>query len=93
MKSVRTTIGAALAVVGFLVLLLPGPLGWPGIPPLLFGLLLIMSGSVGARRWFIQASRQDKLMFGRFRTWLRGRAKKRHERRLTGKASDAPKRS
>lgn len=81
MRTVRLWGGVALCVVGFLIILLPGPLGWPGIPPFLLGLLLIMSASYGARRWFVQASRQDRLILGRFRGWL-----KRRNRARRGKA-------
>lgn len=83
MRTVRLWAGYALMAVGFIILLLPGPAGWPGIPPFLFGLLLVLSASPGARRWFIQAARQDKLVLGRFRRWLRNRAKTRHEKRTT----------
>lgn len=80
MRTVRLWGGGALAVVGFLILLLPGPLGWPGIPPLLIGLLLVMSASRGAKRMFLQAAKQDKIMLGRFRRWLRQRTAKRFQR-------------
>jgi hypothetical protein len=39
---------------------------------------LILSASRGAKRWFIKTARQEPMMFGRFRRYLRGRARKRH---------------
>jgi hypothetical protein len=80
-------IGGALALVGFLILLLPGPLGWPGIPPLLLGLVLILSAHAGARRWFIKAAREDRIMLGPFRAFLRRRQRKRAKNRQGGPAS------
>ena len=80
MKAVRIGVGTVLLVGGYLILLLPGPLGWPGIPPMAIGALLILSSSRGAKRWFIGAAKQEPMMLGRFRKWLRGRAKKRFEK-------------
>jgi hypothetical protein len=76
MTKLKLWAGYGLAAIGFLILLLPGPLGWPGIPPLLLGLLLILSGKPAARRWFVTAARQDKFMLGPFRRWLRKQAAK-----------------
>jgi hypothetical protein len=78
MKTLRMILGAILLIVGYLILLLPGPLGWPGIPPMALGAILILSASRGAKRWFIKTARQEPMMFGRFRRYLRGRARKRH---------------
>lgn len=81
MRTLRLWAGYGLMAIGFLILLLPGPAGWPGIPPLLLGLLMALSASRPARRWFITEARQDKLLFGRFRRWLRSQAKRRHAKR------------
>lgn len=82
MKAVRIGLGVILLVVGYLILLLPGPLGWPGIPPMMLGALLVLSASRGAKRWFIGAARQEPMMLGRFRKWLRSRAKTRFARKM-----------
>lgn len=78
----RIGLGAVLLVVGYLILLLPGPLGWPGIPPMALGAILILSASRGAKRWFIKAARQEPMMLGRFRRYLRAQARKRHDRQV-----------
>jgi hypothetical protein len=83
MKQLRIYAGGALLVVGYLILLLPGPLGWPGIPPMALGAILILSASPKAKRWFVSAARQEPLMLGRFRKFLRARAKKRHAKATT----------
>lgn len=85
MKQLRIGAGAILLIVGYLILLLPGPLGWPGIPPMALGALLILSASAGAKRWFIKAARQEPMMLGRFRKWLRGQAKKRFAKRVVAR--------
>jgi hypothetical protein len=76
MSKLKLWAGYGLAAIGFLILLLPGPLGWPGIPPLLLGLMLILSAKPAARRWFVNAARRDKFMLGPFRRWLRKQAGK-----------------
>ncbi len=81
MATLRLWGGGGLMAVGFLILLLPGPAGWPGIPPFLLGLLLVLTANRGARRAFVQAARQDKILLGPFRRWLRRQAKRRHARR------------
>ena len=83
MKQLRIAAGGVLLVGGYLILLLPGPLGWPGIPPMALGAILILSASPGAKRWFVKAAKQEPMMLGRFRKWLRGRAKKRHAKRIS----------
>jgi hypothetical protein len=75
---VKLAVGYALAAVGFLWMLIGiGPLGWPGIPLFGAGLLLILSQRRDARRWFINAARQDPRFFGAMRRWLRRRQAKR----------------
>ncbi len=75
------TLGIILCVVGYAILLLPGPLGWPGIPPLVLGALLILRSSQGAKRWFVQASRQQPGTFGRLRRWIAEQRAKRWRKR------------
>lgn len=87
MKKLRMGLGIVLLVVGYLILLLPGPLGWPGIPPMALGAILVLSASQGAKRWFIKTARQEPMMFGRFRKWLRGQAKKNHAKRSASSAA------
>jgi hypothetical protein len=82
MKNLRLVAGGALLIIGYLILLLPGPLGWPGIPPMMLGAVLVLSASAGAKRWFVKAAKQEPMMLGRFRKWLRGQAKKRHAKRM-----------
>jgi hypothetical protein len=67
-----------LILTGFLILLLPGPAGWPGLLLMIPGLLLLMRSSRGARKWFAQAARQDPRIFGRVRQWLRTRRRNWH---------------
>jgi hypothetical protein len=81
MKQLRIGAGAVLLAAGYLILLLPGPLGWPGIPPMVLGGLMILSASAGAKRWFVKAARQEPMMLGRFRKWLRGQARRRFAKR------------
>ena len=69
--------GWVLLVTGFIILLLPGPLGWPGLPVMGAGALLILSTSAKARRWFVEAAREEPKMFGRLRHWIRTRRRKR----------------
>jgi hypothetical protein len=71
------TLGIILCVVGYAILLLPGPLGWPGIPPLVLGALLILRSSPGAKRSFVQAARQQPATFGRLRRWIAEQRSKR----------------
>lgn len=76
---VKQVSGWILLAVGFLILLLPGPLGWPGLPVMAAGAILILSTSLAARRWFVQAAREEPKMFGRLRGWLRERQRRRSE--------------
>ena len=52
MKTVRIGLGVVLLIVGYLILLLPGPLGWPGIPPMALGAIGVLGrGPANAREW------------------------------------------
>jgi hypothetical protein len=77
----KTIGGYILLLIGFLILLLPGPLGWPGLPFMAAGAILVLAGSPGARRWFVMAARDEPKMFGRLRNWLRTRQRRRHAAR------------
>ncbi|HPF25211.1 MAG TPA: hypothetical protein P5528_11825 [Steroidobacteraceae bacterium] len=70
--------GWVLLAIGFAILLLPGPLGWPGLPVMAGGALLILSTSAKARRWFVEAAREEPKMFGRLRNWIRARRRRQH---------------
>jgi hypothetical protein len=89
MQLLRVALAWLLIVAGFLILLLPGPAGWPGLALMIPGLLLLMRTSRGARKWFVQASRQDPKMFGRVRRWLGRRNRERRGRAAAGAGSDA----
>jgi hypothetical protein len=82
-QTVFATLGWALLLIGFLILLLPGPLGWPGIPPMIVGAMLVLASSRGAKRWFLNAAKQEPKMFGRLRGWLRKRSTQRFYKRQT----------
>lgn len=70
------TLGIMLCVLGYAIVLLPGPLGWPGIPPLILGALLILRSSQRAKRWFVQAARHQPASVGRLRRWIAGQRAK-----------------
>ena len=86
MRLLVNTFAWVLIVVGFLILLLPGPAGWPGLALMIPGLFLLMRSSRGARKWFAQAARQDPRIFGRVRGWLRTRRRASHAARRTPRA-------
>jgi hypothetical protein len=69
--------GWSLIVIGFLILLLPGPLGWPGIPPMALGALMLLASGRGAKRVFIDMAKQEPRMIGAFRRFLRRSSAKR----------------
>jgi hypothetical protein len=75
------TSGIVLLVFGYLILLLPGPLGWPGIPPMVVGALLILRSSQGAKRWFVSAAKEQPATFGRLRRWIAEQRVKRWRKR------------
>jgi hypothetical protein len=75
----KSIVGYALLVIGFAILLLPGPLGWPGIPVMAAGAILVLSASAKARRWFVAAAQEEPKMFGRLRNWIRDRRRKRRD--------------
>lgn len=77
-------------VVGYLILLLPGPLGWPGIPFMVGGLVLILRGSIRAKRFFLKLIKQNPKSTG----WLR-RMVQWHPRRprRAGKTQDPDSRA
>jgi hypothetical protein len=75
----KSITGYVLLIVGFGILLLPGPLGWPGLPVMAAGAILVLSASAKARRWFIAAAQEEPKMFGRLRNWIRGRRRKRRD--------------
>ncbi|MCB1624126.1 MAG: hypothetical protein KDI32_06035 [Pseudomonadales bacterium] len=75
--------GWLLLAIGFVILLLPGPLGWPGLPVMGAGAILVLSASAKARRWFVEAAREEPKMFGRLRNWIRTRRRKQFANRGT----------
>ena len=60
-------LGWVLIIFGYAILLLPGPLGWPGIPFMIGGLVMILRGSIGAKRFFLKILKQNPKATG----WLR----------------------
>lgn len=75
----KSITGYLLLLLGFAILLLPGPLGWPGLPVMAAGAILVLSTSTAARRWFVAAAREEPKMFGRLRTWLRTRQRRKRD--------------
>jgi hypothetical protein len=79
MRLAKSIVGYLLLLIGFVILLLPGPLGWPGLPVMAAGAILVLSASTAARRWFIAAAREEPKMFGRLRRWLQNRQRRKRD--------------
>lgn len=78
-------------ILGYGILLLPGPLGWPGIPFMVGGLVLILRGSIGAKRFFLRLVKQNPKSTGWLRRMVQWHPKRRNRRNTAAPSNSVSK--